>query len=57
MIPTLKGRNRICHGIMEDIRWLGFEWNGGLYFASDYYQQCYDIMRTLSGAAWPMWTS
>jgi len=30
-------------GIMEDIRWLGFEWKGGLYFASDYYQQCYDI--------------
>ena len=22
-------------GIMEDIHWLGFEWNGGLYYASD----------------------
>ena len=30
-------------GIQEDIRWLGFHWTGGLYFASDYYQQCYDI--------------
>lgn len=30
-------------GIMEDIHWLGFEWNGGLYYASDYYQRCYDI--------------
>lgn len=30
-------------GIMEDIRWLGFNWNGGLFFASDYYQKCYDI--------------
>ncbi len=30
-------------GIMEDIRWLGFFWDGGLYFASGYYQQCYQI--------------
>ncbi len=30
-------------GIMEDIHWLGFDWNGGLYYASDYYQRCYDI--------------
>ncbi|MDI9519826.1 MAG: glutamine--tRNA ligase/YqeY domain fusion protein [Bacillota bacterium] len=29
-------------GIMDDIRWLGFDWNGGLYFASDYYEQCYE---------------
>ncbi len=29
--------------IMEDIRWMGFNWNGGLYYASEYYQQCYDI--------------
>ncbi len=28
---------------MEDIRWLGFDWKGGLFFASEYYQQCYDI--------------
>lgn len=30
-------------GIMEDIHWLGFDWKGGLYFASQYYQACYDI--------------
>ncbi len=30
-------------GIMEDIHWLGFHWDGGLYFASQYYQACYDI--------------
>ena len=30
-------------GIMEDIRWLGFDWKGGLYFASQYYQACYEI--------------
>src|SRR6266699_2891037 len=27
--------------IMEDVRWLGFKWNG-LYYASDYFQQLYD---------------
>ena len=26
--------------IMEDVRWLGFEWDG-LYFASDYFEQLY----------------
>lgn len=30
-------------GIMEDIHWLGFHWNGGLYYASDYYEKCYEI--------------
>ncbi len=38
-----KEETEYVDGIMEDIRWLGFAWNGGLYFASDYYQQCYDI--------------
>ena len=27
--------------IMEDVKWLGFQWDG-LYFASDYFQQLYD---------------
>src|SRR6187399_513478 len=26
--------------IQEDVRWLGFEWNG-LYYASDYFEQLY----------------
>jgi len=38
-----KEETEYVEGIMEDIRWLGFEWEGGLYFASEYYQQCYDI--------------
>ncbi len=29
--------------IQEDIRWLGFDWTGGLYYASDYYDKCYEI--------------
>jgi glutaminyl-tRNA synthetase len=28
--------------IQEDIRWLGFDWDEHLYFASDYFQQLYD---------------
>jgi glutaminyl-tRNA synthetase len=30
-------------GIMEDIRWLGFEWGDRLYFASDYFEQLYEF--------------
>jgi glutaminyl-tRNA synthetase len=28
--------------IQEDIRWLGFDWEDRLYFASDYFEQLYD---------------
>lgn len=28
--------------IMEDIRWLGFEWNDKPYYASDYFDQLYE---------------
>jgi glutaminyl-tRNA synthetase len=27
--------------IQEDVRWLGFEWNGEVKFASDYFEQFY----------------
>ena len=29
--------------IKRDIQWLGFNWTGGLYYASDYYDKCYEI--------------
>src|SRR5262249_26639125 len=32
--------------IQQDIRWLGFEWNA-LYYASDYFEQCYEIAEKL----------
>ena len=38
-----KEETEFVEGIEEDIRWLGFDWKGGLYFASEYYQHCYDI--------------
>ena len=28
--------------IKEDVRWLGFDWENRLYFASDYFQQLYE---------------
>lgn len=31
------------NGIKEDIRWLGFHWDGGEFYASDYYDKCYEI--------------
>ena len=38
-----KEETEFVEGIEEDIRWLGFDWKGGLFFASEYYQKCYDI--------------
>ncbi len=38
-----KEETEYVDGIMEDIHWLGFHWEGGLFFASEYYQHCYDI--------------
>ena len=29
--------------IMEDIRWLGFNWEGRLFYASDYFQKLWDF--------------
>ena len=40
--PT-KEDTEYVDAIMEDIHWLGFEWNGGLYYASDYYEELYQI--------------
>lgn len=33
--------------IMQDIRWLGYDWNGGLFFGSQYFGQCYDFAEKL----------
>ncbi|MGE5424133.1 MAG: glutamine--tRNA ligase/YqeY domain fusion protein [Syntrophothermus sp.] len=29
--------------IMEDVKWLGFDWEDRLFYASDYFQQLYDM--------------
>jgi glutaminyl-tRNA synthetase len=36
-----KEETEYVDSIMEDVRWLGFQWEG-LYYASDYFQQLYD---------------
>jgi glutaminyl-tRNA synthetase len=33
--------------IQEDVRWLGFDWGDHRYFASDYFQQLYDMAEKL----------
>jgi len=40
--------------IKEDVRWLGFDWKGHLYFASDYFDKLYEYALTLikSGKAY-----
>lgn len=39
--PEKEGKHYV-EAIKEDIRWLGFDWQNRLFFASDYYPQLYD---------------
>jgi glutaminyl-tRNA synthetase len=36
-----KEETEYVHAIMDDVQWLGFQWDG-LYYASDYFQQLYE---------------
>ena len=38
-----KEETEFVESMFEDIRWMGFDWNGGLYYASEYYEECYRI--------------
>ena len=42
-----KEEQRYVDAIVEDLRWLGFDWGEHLYFASDYFEQLYDWAETL----------
>ncbi len=33
--------------IQEDVRWLGFEWTGGMFYASDYFEEMYQYAERL----------
>ena len=33
--------------IQQDVRWLGFDWDGRLYYASDYFEALYEYAMTL----------
>ncbi len=37
----VKEEQRYIDSIMEDVRWLGFDWGEHLYYASDYFPQLY----------------
>ncbi|MFT5426068.1 MAG: glutaminyl-tRNA synthetase [Gammaproteobacteria bacterium] len=37
-----KESTEYVEAIKEDVRWLGFDWQDRLFFASDYYQKLYD---------------
>ncbi len=39
--PT-KEEEEYVQSIIEDVRWLGFDWEDRLYYASDYFEQMYD---------------
>src|SRR5512134_1570462 len=40
--PT-KEEVEYVESIMEDVRWLGFDWKDRLYYASDYFQKLYEF--------------
>lgn len=51
--PT-KEEDEYVKSIIEDVKWLGFDWEDRLYFASDYFEQMYSHAITLikSGKAY-----
>ncbi len=44
--PT-KEETEYVDSIMEDVRWLGFDWDDRLFYASDYFDKLYDFAVTL----------
>jgi glutaminyl-tRNA synthetase len=38
----VKEEQEYIDSIMEDVRWLGFDWGEHLYYASDYFEQLYE---------------
>ena len=43
----LKEEEEYVRSIIEDVEWLGFDWQDRLLFASDYFQQLYDFAMDL----------
>ncbi len=44
--PT-KEEEEYVRSIIEDVRWLGFDWEDRLYYASDYFEQMYEYAEQL----------
>jgi glutaminyl-tRNA synthetase len=51
--PT-KEEEEYVNSIKEDVKWLGFDWEDRLYFASDYFEQLYEwaVMLIKNGKAY-----
>lgn len=47
--PT-KEKTSYVEAIKEDIRWLGYDWEDRLYYASDYFEQLYQFALEMIGA-------
>ena len=43
----LKEEREYVDSIMEDVNWLGFQWDGPVYYASDYFEQLYQFAEQL----------
>ena len=46
----VKEETEYVESIIEDVKWLGFDWEDRLYFASNYFQQLYDYAVQLINA-------
>ena len=46
----VKEEEEYVESIIEDVKWLGFDWEDRLYFASDYFQQLYEYAEQLINA-------
>lgn len=44
--PTTENPEYV-QAIQEDLRWLGFDWHGNMFYASDYFEQLYSFAFTL----------
>lgn len=44
--PTKEDQEYV-DSIIEDVKWLGFDWEDRLFFASDYFQQMYELAQEL----------
>ncbi|MBH0183498.1 MAG: glutamine--tRNA ligase/YqeY domain fusion protein, partial [Nitrospira sp.] len=44
--PTTENPEYV-QAIQDDVRWLGFNWHGNMFYASDYFEQLYNFALTL----------
>jgi glutaminyl-tRNA synthetase len=42
-----KEEQEYVDSIMADVRWLGFDWEDRLFYASDYFEKCYEFAELL----------